>query len=375
MSAAIYYVEVNMICIITLALLLGSLPRGEYQSVRGRFYKILLSLTVLMSATDLVSGLFRGAVFTGARELLWVSNGLFLMSAVFIGYFWILYSMQVLIGHLNRQILTLTTVMALLDCALIISAPLNGWIFTIDADNLYHRGKLVLIHWIIVYAFELIPSIAAPFTKAERYERRAITLFVIPPAVASVLQSAYYGVTSGQVGLMEGMLLLYILLQNREVNEARVKAALLDEISNTDTLTGLKNRRAYETQLESLKKEEWTGTIFMDLNGLKETNDTQGHKAGDAMICRFAQLLRGYFLPECIFRISGDEFVILCTDRTIFEEQYHAMRAEIADQAAAGCTQGPGSSVVRLVNEAEKKMYEDKAEYYIRTGKDRRVHI
>ena len=375
MSTAVYYVEVNVICMVTMALLLGSLPRGEFQSVRGRYYKILLGLTILMAATDLVSGLFRGAAFAGAGSVLWLSNGLFLASTVFIGYFWVLYSMQVLLGHLNRQILNAATVMALLDLALIISAPLNGWIFTIDADNLYHRGSLVLIHWIIVYAFELIPSIAAPFTKAERYEKRAITLFVIPPAVASVLQSAFYGVTSGQVGLMEGMLLLYILLQNREVNEARVKAALLDEISNTDTLTGLKNRRAYEAQLESLKREEWAGVIFMDLNGLKAVNDTQGHKAGDAMICRFAQLLRGYYMSECIFRISGDEFVILCTDRTIFEGQYQAMRAEIADRAAAGLTQGPGSQVVRLVNDAEKMMYEDKSEYYIRTGKDRRGHI
>ena len=372
MSEIVYYIEVNAICIITLALLLGSLPRGEYQSKRGKFYKIMLGLTILMAAMDLVSGVLRGASFPGARTILWLSNGAFLVSHVCIGYFWILYSIQVLIGKPDKRIQIPVTVMAVLDCALIASAPLNGWIFTIDAENLYHRGSLVMIHWVIVYAFELIPSVVAPFTKAERHEKQAITLFILLPAIASVLQSAFYGVSCGQAGLMGGMVLLYIMLQNREVSEARVKAALLDEISNTDTLTGLKNRRAYEAELESLKKEEWAGVVFMDLNGLKETNDTQGHKAGDAMICRFAQLLRGYFLLESIFRISGDEFVILCTERAIFDEQFSAMRREIADSAAAGCTQGPGEKAVELVSEAEKLMYQDKSAYYIRTGKERR---
>ena len=372
MSTAVYYIEVNMICIVTLALLLGSLPRGEYQSKRGRFYKILLGLAMLMAATDLIAGVFRGTSFTGVRTILWLSNAIYLISTILIGYVWVLYSMQVLLGHLNKRIQLLATLMALLDCALICLAPLNGWIFTIDAENLYHRGSLVMVHWIIVYAFELIPSVAAPFTRAERREKRAISLFVILPAIGSVIQSLFYGVSSGQAGLMGGLILLYILLQNSEINEARLKANLLDEISNTDTLTGLKNRRAYEAELEALKSREWTGVVFMDLNGLKETNDTLGHKAGDAMICHFAQLLRGYFPPKCIFRISGDEFVILCTEPSVFEEQYCAMREEIGDKAAAGCMEGSGESVIRLVGEAERVMYQDKSAYYIRTGRDRR---
>ena len=373
MSTAVYYVEVNLICIVTLTLLLGSLPRGDYQSRRGSFYKILLNLTIVMSLTDLISGVLRGAIFPGAAAILWISNGLFLISNVLIGYFWILYSMQVLSGRLNRRILLTASVLSIADILLILSAPLNGWIFTIDAQNLYHRGSLVLLHWVVVYAFELVPSLIAPFTKAERHEKRAVTLFVLLPAAASVLQSVFYGVTCGQAGLMGGMLLLYILLQNREVNEARVKAALLDEISTTDTLTGLRNRRAYEAELEALRCAEWTGVIFLDLNGLKETNDTLGHAAGDAMICRFAQLLRGCFPSDRVFRISGDEFVILCPDRKLFEERYRKMKKEIGD-SAAGLSEGPGSRAAQLVSEAETRMYEDKSAYYLRTGKDRRVH-
>ena len=372
MSVAIYYVEVNLICIVVLALLLGSLPGRKIESKRSEYYKIMLILTMILCASDLFSGLFRGAKFAGTNIILWISNSVFMLSQSFIGYFWIIYSMQVLTGKLNKKLLALVNVVVLVDCILILTAPFNEWIFTIDAKNLYHRGDLMVLHWIIMYAFELIPSIVAPFTKAERREKRAIMLFVILPTIATVLQSIFYGVTSGQAGIMCGLILLYIMLQNIEVSEARTRAELLDEISSTDTLTGLRNRRAYELELDLKQNEEWIGVAFMDLNGLKQTNDTLGHKAGDAMIARFAQLLRLYFKQEYIFRISGDEFIILCSDKTIFESQYKKMKIEMADQASSGCAEGPGKEIMHLVTEAERLMYKDKSDYYIRTGKDRR---
>lgn len=90
------------------------------------------------------------------------------------------------------------------------------------------------------------------------------------------------------------------------------------------------------------------------------------------MIARFAQLLRMYFKQEYIFRISGDEFIILCSDKTIFESQYKKMKMKMADQASSGCLEGPGKEIMHLVTEAERLMYKDKSDYYIRTGKDRR---
>ncbi len=54
-------------------------------------------------------------------------------------------------------------------------------------------------------------------------------------------------------------------IQYIEVSEARTREELLDEISSTDTLTGLRNRRAYEFELEIKQKEEWIGVVFMHL--------------------------------------------------------------------------------------------------------------
>ncbi len=79
----------------------------------------------------------------------------------------------------------------------------------------------------------------------------------------------------------------------------------------TDALTGLKNRRAYDELLKQEENEGGLGAVFCDLNQLKYTNDRLGHKAGDQLLVRFADLLKEAFPEGEICRISGDEFVVL----------------------------------------------------------------
>ena len=56
--------------------------------------------------------------------------------------------------------------------------------------------------------------------------------------------------------------------------------------------------------------------MIVDLNGLKEINDTYGHKAGDVAIIRIAQLLDRHFgQPLHTYRIGGDEFCVLAEGR------------------------------------------------------------
>lgn len=92
---------------------------------------------------------------------------------------------------------------------------------------------------------------------------------------------------------------------------------LLSEISTTDELTGLLNRRGFmrfgqETIYTSLCK-EGSGILFYgDMNGLKIINDTYGHDAGDIAIKAEAHILKSVFRSsDLIARIGGDEFCIL----------------------------------------------------------------
>jgi len=88
------------------------------------------------------------------------------------------------------------------------------------------------------------------------------------------------------------------------------------QLSLTDELTGLHNRRGFfllaEQQLkiaQSLKVLCWV--IFIDLDGLKQINDTLGHDMGDALIVDAAQLLKQSFCnSDIVARLGGDEFIV-----------------------------------------------------------------
>lgn len=123
------------------------------------------------------------------------------------------------------------------------------------------------------------------------------------------------------------------------------------------------------------------GVVFSDLNALKYTNDTFGHAAGDAYIRRFADILRQVFDdPGTIFRISGDEFVVLLFD--ISESDLEVLKKKMAEAilenhriASVGYSYGAGTSALELIGRAEHEMYEDKNRYYSETGQDRRRSV
>ncbi len=87
--------------------------------------------------------------------------------------------------------------------------------------------------------------------------------------------------------------------------------------ANTDVLTGVKNKHAYvdmESQLDKLIEEESVqdfALVVLDLNGLKDINDNLGHQAGDEFIRRGCALVCNIFRHSPVFRIGGDEFVVI----------------------------------------------------------------
>ena len=156
-----------------------------------------------------------------------------------------------------------------------------------------------------------------------------------------------------------------------------MRERIMFELSNTDDLTKLNNRRAFENALTETAADPGIGAVFCDVNGLKATNDGLGHAAGDALLLRFSELLQKHFLFSEVFRISGDEFVVLrrnVDEDTFFsgvDEFRSAVKAR-KDLASVGCAYGRGARVLDLVSAAEKDMYTDKKAYYERKGIDRR---
>ena len=168
---------------------------------------------------------------------------------------------------------------------------------------------------------------------------------------------------------------MYMMFKLRESN------ALLMRMSITDTLTGCHNRRAYEDkvmELSSQKIEDDFVYVLADLNGLKRTNDTLGHAAGDELISGATLCMQNGFGPYgCIYRIGGDEFAALIhaneeTFAGIMENLNSIMnswKGQSVDKLSisigyASHREFPDMTIDELGKIADKKMYEAKQEYY-----------
>ncbi|MBR0410357.1 MAG: diguanylate cyclase [Eubacterium sp.] len=90
------------------------------------------------------------------------------------------------------------------------------------------------------------------------------------------------------------------------------KAEFLNREANIDALTGLRNKRAYDLAVADLDNGNTAYAIVMiDLNDLKMINDKYGHDKGDIAIKNLAALIRRVFTHSPVYRIGGDEFVVL----------------------------------------------------------------
>ena len=154
---------------------------------------------------------------------------------------------------------------------------------------------------------------------------------------------------------------------------------LLDELhvlSSTDMLTGVYNRNAMNNYVDSLVSDKnqdssTIGVVFADVNGLKRTNDSVGHFAGDLLLKNSALVLQKYF-PECkVYRAGGDEFVVIVPDISDdrLSEMVEKMRettSQPTDEVcfAIGWSTGKASDIRRTMHEADEKMYADKKQFY-----------
>lgn len=153
----------------------------------------------------------------------------------------------------------------------------------------------------------------------------------------------------------------------------------LEDLSYKDALTQLGNRFAMEKYVRQIDPEQSVGVVYCDVTGLKGVNDTLGHKAGDDLILRAGACLEQVFGDYGVFRIGGDELLVLCAqiDQDTLAErirQLECLTAEKDVNIAVGVIwqDRADTHLDELLQEAEKRMYEDKAEYYKKTGIERR---
>ena len=112
----------------------------------------------------------------------------------------------------------------------------------------------------------------------------------------------------------------------------------MKEIYRQDSLTGLLNRNAYDSDVEQLRSADIGAVVcvYADMIGLPEVNNHLGHKQGNRMLCEFADAARAFFGDDRLYRIGGDEFVIISSAHTEAQtrKQLNYMRERLHTQ---GC--------------------------------------
>jgi diguanylate cyclase (GGDEF)-like protein len=181
------------------------------------------------------------------------------------------------------------------------------------------------------------------------------------------------------------LLLVITLVSFRYIT---ANADTLHADSYLDKLTGMYNRRAYEDKVNTLRNADSLSNItviMFDVNGLKQTNDTHGHMAGDSMITGCAGIIRKYFDPygKC-YRTGGDEFVAILDKPVDFMDVLMERFERALDDWEADCveelsvsygiarTNDDNTTIDEMIFLADEQMYVKKKEHYSAAERDRR---
>lgn len=295
--------------------------------------------------------------------------------------------------HLNNRWQKAIYGTLITNTVLQIVSAVFSWMLIIDDRNYYHHGPLfplymgvcIIIILLLIVQFMIYGK---SFAKENRRSLYAIMLIVVAGILMQELadsRTAYIGMTLGAA-----MMFIHYSEFSQQTTDEYILAQQV--ALDTDPLTGLLSRYAYNKVLEKYQDESLPGDLAvfaMDVNGLKKTNDMLGHEAGDEMIRGAAECIRKAFGESgSCYRIGGDEFIIVADGMDAVRadgmlkklqseiKSWHGEKVQSINMSAgfAMASETPGITVEQLVSRADKVMYAAKAEYYRTSGEDRRTN-
>ena len=144
-------------------------------------------------------------------------------------------------------------------------------------------------------------------------------------------------------------------------------------LSYHDDLTGLLNRNSLVDYLENTDTSELRslGALSVDINGLKNFNQEFGRDYGDEVVIRVGEVLQEYFHSADVYRLTGDEYLVLAVNVTYeeFTKQVYAAHTKLDNISLGLASMGYAWEKVdididKLVNSAEVMMRDEKKKYY-----------
>ncbi|MCR5691602.1 MAG: GGDEF domain-containing protein [Eubacterium sp.] len=371
--------EIIIVNLIGIMLMIGVMPHEFLHMEKSREEKML----IVLSVCNLISCMAEPLVFIvdGRGE-----PGLFALNQIF--NFW-LYLSNIIISplwisaieyHLNgknskRLACFMYTICGLGLIGLVINL-FQPFLYWFDENHRYVRGDWFFVYTGLSGVFIVIGLVLYGLGRIRggAFKFYPVFQFFLPVIVCMGIQSAGYGVSTFWCGIAVGITVMSMSIQRENLFK--------------DKLTGLYNRY-YLDKLEVEKRNQREFCMMMiDMNDFKQINDDFGHLTGDQALVDMAGILRGSVANRgTVIRYAGDEFVALINLAT--QEEAEAFNEELQTnikefnkknnrQYKLSASSGYGIfdlqkiSMDEIVEMVDRKMYENKEQYYINHDRRRK---
>ena len=347
------------------------------------FFQYIVIANMLLLITDAISFLVEGNPNPACRTIQVVATMIFYALDPLPSYFFIRFTDMALDipqakqNRLKRWYL----IPVIIHLLIALATPVTGWFFRIDAVNVYHRGTLLPLSFVLSFILMFIAAakVLCYRIKAQQKDGQLVKnvtknnwllKFTVIPLIGGVIQVLFYNITYVWHATVIALLLVYINNQNTEIT--------------TDILTGVYNRRQAFAYFERLVREREKdkaniriAVVVLDINSFKCINDQYGHISGDHVIIAVARCLETeYHWDDCVCRFGGDEFLVITkhgmvadlnaavdrvNNRLIRLYEKKILPCEVSVSAGYALYSRKNNTMDALFKKADEMMFEQKA--------------
>ncbi len=281
-----------------------------------------------------------------------------------------------ILGATNKAdaLIKICCVLEAVSAFIALASPFTGWFFTVSAEGIYSRGPLYLYNEVLGILFVVIWGIYTfiEFSYVEPIDKLHIAELLGIQVCAIILQ-----------GLNSTYKIIYIC----GAFMIMLYYAFITEVyGKYDKMTTVRNRAYYDFYLRRIKPASRYSVIMFDANGLKNINDTLGHKEGDKLICCVASAVNKAVAQNgSVYRVGGDEFIaIIRSQEEEIVNRINSYALELLSEYGKNLSFEPtvssgiaihenGEEYSSVLIRAEESMYKAKEKFYEATGKERRI--
>lgn len=360
--------DINLMAMILLGITyLGARQRLDRQDKLNRTY-LAVSWVVILGLLLETATCYFDRVPGWRMGLLFLYTALFAVAPV-LAHFWLqlVHHWVLPEAQPSRGTRILTLIPAICGVILALLSPLYGFVFSIDAGSMYHRGPLFALEVATVY-----PYFCYGLAQMIQHRRNTIREDVLPLFVlgcfsllGGLTQALIFGSQLMWSSAAFSLVIVYSFLQQRMVH--------LDQMTGTWTRT---SGERYLNERMRRHGDEGFGVILFDMDDLKQINDRFGHMEGDRALRQSVELIRKVVRKsDVVARFGGDEFLIVadCTDPAELNALVDGIRAgfhEYGRQTSLpyqlDCSIGAAiydasyTSIEQFLNHVDNLMYEQK---------------